>query len=193
MADSAMTPYAQLVGAVKIYIAPYGTAIPDIDTTPGASWTELGATDGDQGTEFSGDLTVFRDNDHTGPVKAARPEEDVMLTFTLVDSRLEKISRIMHNVSRVTTTTSGASAVKEMGFKRGATPTEYAMLWKGQADSPYGLYPGQNYFPRVVSNSSPKPVRGKDQRAEYECEFMALEDDNQGDENKKLGWSVVGI
>jgi hypothetical protein len=187
---SAMKPWAELIGKADIYVAPYGEAEPAIDAAVGGNWVLLGATDGDQTIKFAGAHTFFRDNDHTGPVSARRPEEDVMVEFTIVHSTLENIARVMHNVSHITTTTSGAAAVKKMGFRRGQVPTEYALLMRGETDSPYGLYRGQNYIPRCISDAEPELTRGKDTRAEIACSFVALEDDAVS-EDYRLGWSTV--
>jgi hypothetical protein len=188
---SAMSPYAQIVGPAKIYLAAYGTAEPAVDATPGSSWVELGPTAGDQDIAHDGDLEEFRDNDHQGPVKVTRPDEDVLVHFTVVGLTLEHYARIINDVSQVTSVTSGAAAAKRLSLKRGFTPTEYALLIKGDADSPYGIFPGQTYIPRCVQASSPNPTRGKAQRAELECEFKALEDDLQSVDEDKLGWSTV--
>jgi hypothetical protein len=184
-----INPFAQLVGPVKIYIAPYGTVEPVVTSTPGGAWVELGATDGEQAIENTGELTFFRDNDHTGAVTATRGEEDVIATFTIVTSTLENIARILSNVANVTVQ-AGPPAIKRLGNKMGANPTEYALLMKGPADSPYGIYPGQNYLPRVVSNSQPKRVRGRGMRQEIACVFHTLEDDAQAD-MLRLGWATV--
>jgi len=193
MAGTAMTPYAQLVGPVDVYVAPYGTAEPAIDAAVPSTWYKLGPTTGDQTIEHSGDLEVFRDNDHQGPVKVTRPEEDLMVTFTVVDMTYEKYARIINDVGKIATSTSGSANVKRLPFKRGATPTNYALLMRGSADSPYGLYPGQNYIPRCVQSGNPAPARGKATRAELECEFMTLEDDAQASDDDKMGWGTVQI
>jgi hypothetical protein len=187
---AAMQPYAQLVGTVKIYLAPYGEAEPNINSVPGANWIELGATEGEQSIEEAGDLTKFYDNDHQGPVKATLPQEDIMVNFTLVDMTLEKVARIKGNVSAVVSTTMNGVNVKQLPFKRGATPTEYALLWRGEADSPYGMLPGQNYFPRGVFNGAGTRTRAKDARQAVESQFHVLEDDNQS-EGKRMGWGTV--
>jgi hypothetical protein len=59
---AAMAPYSQLTGVLKVYIAPYGEPEPNINATPGANWTELGPTDGEQSIEVTGPLTYFTDN-----------------------------------------------------------------------------------------------------------------------------------
>lgn len=190
---SEMSPFGQLVGPVKVYIAPYGTAEPAINATPSGSWIEMGATDGEQSIEYAQEIERYSDNDHTSHVKVERSEEEVIVGFTLVNMTQEHFARVLHDVSKVMTTTSGGVNVKRMPFKRGASVTEYALLLKGQSDSPYGDFPGQNYIPRCFSDSAPTPTRGKGQRAELECSFVGLEDDNQANDDDRLGWQTVQI
>lgn len=186
---SCMEPYAQITGTAKMYLAAVRTAPPAAGATaPGSDWVYLGETDADQTIEFAGALTLFRVNERTGPVKVVRPEEDVMVGFTLVETTLENYARVLHQATLVTTATQPAS--KRMPFKRGFCPPEYALLMLGEADSPYGLYPAYNYIPRCVSAAEPTVTRARDGRAALEAMFQALEDYQQaaGDE---LGWAVA--
>jgi hypothetical protein len=187
---SCMEPFAQITGTAKIYLAPVRTAPPAINTLPGAAWIYLGETDGEQSIEHSGALTLFRVNERTGPVKAVRPEEDVVVSFTLVELTLENYARVLHEASKVLE--SGTPSRKEMPFKRGSCPTEYALLMIGQSSSPYGLYPAFNYLPRVVSDAEPTVTRAKDGRAALEAMYRALED-AQADEGYELGYSVAQV
>lgn len=183
------TPFSQIVGAAKIYLAPYGTPEPSVASAPGAPWIEFGATEGEQTIAFAGALTYFRDNDHQGPVSAVRAEEDVNVSFTLVNSSLEFVSRVMHDVGKLTNDASPVPS-RVMPFKRGAYPTPYAILFRGDFDSPYGAYPGHHYIPYVVSDAEPALTRAKDGRQSVECNFVAIEDDAQI-EALRLGWSRV--
>jgi hypothetical protein len=183
---AATTPYAQLVGTVNIYIAPYGTAEPAVGSTPSGSWAELGCTEEDQTIEETGEITYFYDNCHSGPVKATRGQEDIKVMFRLVDMTLENLARIKASVSAVTT----SGTLKRLALKRGATLTEYALLFKGAADSPYGNFPGQTYIPRGIFEGEGERVRGKTTRDAVDVVFTALEDDAQTVGNE-LGWSTV--
>ena len=187
---AAMTPYAELTGTVKVYLAPYGEAEPVINATPSGNWVELGPTEGEQEIEEAGELTHFYDNDHQGPVKSTRAEENIMVRFNLVGLTLEHVARVKSALANVVSTTSGGATVKRLGFKKGATPTEYALLLRGDADSPYGILPGQNYFPRGVFEGEGTRTRAKDGRPAVESTFMVLEDDAQSDANR-LGWATV--
>lgn len=189
------SPFNQITGALKAYIADYGTAEPNINQDPTSvpAWVSLGTTDGDQSIEISGALTFFRDNDHTGPTKTVREEEDVAITLTIVDSTHAIISRALSDVGKITTGTMNGANISRMPLKRGAQQKAYALLLRGAYDSPYGQFPGQYYVPLVVSDSEPSPTRGKGNRQEWEVKFNALEDDAQSNEDMRLGWQTVQI
>jgi hypothetical protein len=183
---AASTPFARLVGTVTVYIAAASTAEPAVGSTPGAAWTELGCTEGDQSIEMTGPITYFYDNCHQGPVKGVRPQEDAKVMFRLVDMTLENLARIRQAVSDVTT----ATGVKRLPVKAGFDLTEYALLFKGDADSPYGNYPGQTYLPRGVFEGEGTRVRSKTAADGVDVVYTVLEDDTQTNGNE-MGWSTV--
>lgn len=182
-------PFNQLIGALKVYVAAVGTAAPDVDEAPSGSWTLLGPTDGGQQIAHMGGLTYFRDDDHQGPVKVVRPEEDVRVSFSVVGLTLENYARVLHAAGGVVSDTDPAT--KSVHLKRGATPTQYAMLLRGSAISPYGNFPGQYVIPKGVFDGEPEPSFTKDSRAALAVEFRALEDDTQADLNNSLGYLIV--
>lgn len=187
---SCMEPFAQITGVAKIYIAPKGEVPPAITAAPGGNWVALGETEGDQTIEYAGALTLFRTNERSGPVKAVRPEEDVMVSFTLVETTLEHYAYVLSRISAVIT--SGTPAQRRLAHKRGFCPVEYALLLWGATDSPYGLYPAYTYLPRVVSAAEPSLTRTKDGRRAIEAMYQALEDAEQA-EGDELGWSVAQV
>lgn len=178
-------PFNQLTGALQFYLAPKIEPEPLVNATPGVNWVLIGATDGDQKIKHAGSITWFRDNDHTGPVKGVRPEEDVMLSLTVVALTLEFYSRLINNVALLST--AAAPNTTKMPLKRDQTLTEYSLLLRGSAISPYGLFPAQYYIPRGVQAAEPEPTFGKGNRAALALEFHALEDDTQSNADR-LGW-----
>lgn len=186
-------PFEQLTGTLTVYIAPVGSTVPDVANTPESPWVEIGCTDGEQSLQHAGALEYFRDNCHQGPVKAVRPEEDVIVAFTLVGLTLENYAYILHAVADVVEDTDADPDTKTIHLKRGFVPTEYALLFRGEALSPYGVYPGMYVIPRGVFDGEPQPTFAKDGRAGLEVEFHALEDDDQADEDDALGWLVVAL
>lgn len=184
------TPFSRLIGPLSIYLGPVGEAVPAVNATPAGNWILLGPTDEEQTMQHMGELEYLRDNDHTGAVKAVRPEEDVVYAFKLVGLTLENYGRILNVVTEVESA-GGPPATKTLRIKRGYYPTEYALLAKGSVLSPYGAFPGMYVIPRGVFDGEPEPTFTKDEGAALEVEFHALEDDTQGDADKSLGWLVV--
>jgi hypothetical protein len=177
------------VGPVKIYVAAASTAEPDVNATPGGSWTELGATDGEQNINKDADMLTFSDNDHQGPVKGVTPEENLTVEFTLVNMTHAHFARIVSSVANITTAV-GPPAVSRVPLKSGYNPTEYAILLKGLADSPFGNFAAQTYIPRGAFEKTFEIVRGKENRAELDCVFHVFEDDTQTELNK-MGWTTA--
>lgn len=186
---AANTPYGQLVGPCMIYVAAYGTTEPTVSSTPGASWVEVGATTGDQTVSKDAAITKFYDNDHQGAVKGVTPQEDVMVAFTLANLTHAHLARILSAVGNITTA-AGPPAVSRVPVKSGYTLTEYALVVKGLADSPFGNFPAQWYIPRGAFEKSFEITRGKEARAELACTFHVYEDDAQSDGNR-LGWTTA--
>lgn len=180
---AAKQPFDRLIGPVDIYIGPVGETVPDVDTTPAGNWVEVGPTDGGQTLEHQGSAELLHDDDHTGPVKAVRPEEGLVMSTVIVGLTLENYARVLNTVSNVSTD-AGPPAIKQIPMKRGYIPNEYAMLLRGEAHSPYGDLPAQYVLPRGFFDGEPAPTYVKDEGAGLEIEFMVLEDDAQatGDE-----------
>jgi hypothetical protein len=186
---STNTPFARLISTWTIYLAPAGEAKPVVSATPAGNWVVLGPTDGEQSVQNMGKLAFLRDNDHQGPVKSVRGDEDVKARFNLVGLTQENYAKILHDASNVAAD-AGPPASKAIPFKRGNEPTEYALLMKGALDSPYGAFPGQIYIPRCVDDSEPQMVRSRSGSPALACEFVALEDDTEASGDEMGVWEV---
>lgn len=186
------SPFEQLTGPCKVWVAPYGEPVPEINITPAGQWQLLGATDGDQKLKHGAKTQMWGDNDHQGKIKVVRTEEDIDLKFKIVDIPLENYAMVISSVSRIVTgvTTTVPVPYKKLPLKRGPVLFEYAVLFRGNTASPYGLYPGMYVLPRCVNVSEPETTWGKNQRVSLECGFQVLEDDAQA-EDDMLGWLVV--
>jgi hypothetical protein len=187
------SPFGQLIGPLKIYVAPFGTtaeAEPDVDTTPAGNWVELGETDGDQVIQHTGTMTYFSDNNHTEDITGVRGAEGVTVKATLVNLTLEMRTRILGMAVGAVTSDAGPPAVKQLRHKRGFYPQPYSLLLRGPVDSPYGQFPGQRYIPKGLMDGEPEETRSKAGRAGLAFEFHALGDDNQAD-GDELGWLTV--
>lgn len=183
------TPYDQLIGTWKVYVGPVGEAKPDVDEVPAGNWVELGPTDEAQELRYQGTLTYFRDNDHSGAVKAIRPEESIVIAVTVVGLTVENYAKILHSASNVVTE-AGPPATKKIPHKRGFYPSSYALLLRGESDSPYGNFPGQHYFPYVVTDGEPTETRTRDGRSSLMVEWNVMEYD-AADDGEEMGiWEV---
>ena len=138
--------YSILVGVGELWVAPIGTAFPDVNATPSTSWTNLGDTR--DGVKFTKTQKVnkIRHDQRTGGVKAVRSEEDAQIETKLPEVTLENLARVLGTA--VTTVAAGVGTIgtKTIGLHQGSTVTEYAILLRG--DSPYGAYPAQYQIPR---------------------------------------------
>jgi hypothetical protein len=182
-----MAGYENLIGVLDLYIAPYGTAEPDVTVTPSGSWIELGCSDGDQTEDHGvGDLTKFYDNCHRGPVKTVLGQQDPIFSSTMIALTLENLARVFYDVGQVVT----AGSVKRLPIKRPYYQTEYAFVARSVTDSPYLSGAGQLYFPRGVFDMKFVVTRSKTGRAGFPFTFHALEDDAQAS-GFELGWKTV--
>ncbi len=190
MADT--SPFELLVGPAKLYLAPVGTTVPDVDDVPASPWVLVGSTDGGQTIKHGGAKTYLRDDDHQGPVKAVTPEEEVVITTKIIGLTLENWARILNDVDDLVSA-AGPPSTRTMNLKKGFIPEEYAVLLRGSALSPYGALPGMFVLPRAIFDGEPEVSLVKDEGAGLEIEIHALEDDNQTNDEEKLGWLVVQV
>src|SRR5689334_9446550 len=95
----------------EIYIAAVSTTFPDIDATPGVSWTRLGTAGNLNFTQdgvtvsHQQSMNIFRSLGDPGPRKVFRTEEDLKISLELADITLEQYKYAI-NSNSVTATTS---------------------------------------------------------------------------------------
>jgi hypothetical protein len=176
-------PYEIVAAPFTLWVAPTGTAFPDISQTPGVSWTKVG-TSGDlnyseDGVTVSHPQTVekFRALGSAGPRKAFRTEEELVISMTLHDLTLEQYALAM-NYNTVTTVAagSGTAGVKKLGLSRGLDVPQRALLVKGADASSYGTGWGSQYeVPIAVQTGEPEVVYVKGEPAGLMLQFEALE------------------
>jgi len=185
------------VGTWKFYLAPAGETKPALDATPAGNWVELGATEGDQTFQYTGTMTAIRDNTSTGALKHIRPEEGFTVTARLAHLKLEDKAKVFSMAATsVATATSGSLNVKQLGLKRGFTPTRYALLARGGAleetnsMSPYGAWPAQLWLPSGVFDGEPQEVFNNSGSPVIEFIFRAEVDTTQA-VDKQFGFLEV--
>ena len=171
-------------GPLELYIAPVGEANPDVDEAPAGNWLKLG-TSGDKnyhedGVSIAHEQTIEEQRvlGSTGPIKAMRTEEGLVVTVQLLDLSPTEYARIL-NDNAVTSVApgSGTPGYDHVGLHRGLNVAEMALLIRGENKSPMDLTMAVQWeIPRVYMRSSPTPVFVKGQNAGLEFEFVALED-----------------
>jgi hypothetical protein len=178
-----MTPYEILAGPLTLYAAPVGTAFPLVSAVPPGAWVKIG-TNGDYNYEDDGvvvshvqKIETARTAGATGPVKAWRTEEDLMISLKLMDISVEQYSIAM-NAATVTTTAAGVGTpgTKKIGLSRGQNVVTYALLARGFLSAYGDNLAAQYEVPRAYQSANPKPVFKKGAGALLELEFAALED-----------------
>jgi hypothetical protein len=188
-----MEPYEIVGQPLTLWLAPVGTAFPDIDAAPGNPWVLVG-TSGDRSETEEGvtvthsqTINKVRAGGSVGAVKAFRPEEDLMFRVTLMDVSLEQY-KLAVNGNALTTVAAGAGTVgtKKMGLSRGKDVTVYALIARGV--SPYDpTFEAQYQVPRCYVSGSPAIVYRKGQPAGIELTFEALEDLEAASEDERFG------
>lgn len=188
-----MEPYEILAGPLTLYLAPVGTAFPAVDAAPGDDWTLIGTSGdenyGDEGVTVTHSQTFeqARPAGTTGPVKAWRSEESLMIALVLWDMTLEQYQATLNgNALTTTAAASEAAGTKKIGLSRGHEVATYALLARGS--SPYGDgFVAQYEVPRCYDSGSAAPVYRKASPAALALEFTALEDQDASDETERFG------
>lgn len=189
-------PYEVIAAPFTLYVAPTGTAFPDVDSTPGAEWTKVG-TSGPLNYDRAEGVTVehrqstspWRSSGDTGVRKNFRVEEDQIVRLKLVDITLEQYALAM-NHNTVTTVPAGAGTpgYRKIGLSRGSNIVTKALLVRGNV-SPYGEdWNSQYEIPLAQQIGSPSVALSKPgEPAGLNLEFMTLVDTTAASEDERFG------
>lgn len=177
----------------NVWLAPVTTTFPDVDETPAGDWDLLG-TSGDLNYSEAGvivehdqTLTQFRAAGSTGPRKAFRTEESLLVRLTLVDMNIDQYAKILNDAS-VTTTAAGAGTPgsKSIPLMAGASVAVFALICRGQSPAmDAGI--AQYNVPIVYNAGQPKPAYVKGVPVGLECIFTALVDASAATERERFG------
>lgn len=172
-----MEPSSIVIGGpFTVYRATVGTAFPALGAAPGVGWNLLGVN-GNKSYSEDG-VTVrhpqsvnrFRPAGSTGPIKAARTEEDFEVQFTLWDLTLEQYAQALSQQA-----VTDAGPTRAMGIYRGFAIPESALLIRGT--SPYDDTLDMQYeIPRAYTEGAPEIAFVKGEAAGLEFLFVALVD-----------------
>lgn len=179
-------PFEIIAAPAKIWVAAVGTTFPVIDVEPNQDWTLLGKA-GDKNISEEGvtishpqSVEVFRALGSTGPRKVMRTEEDLMISFSLVDLTLEMYRRMLNDngVTQIEAA-SGVAGSRKLSMQRGRIVKQFAILARGP--SPYGEDWNLQYkVPIVVNIGEPEIVFQKGEPAGLLFELQAIEHETDG-------------
>jgi len=189
-----MEPYEIVAQPFTLWIAPVGTAFPDVDTVPPGPWAKIG-TSGDLNysedgvtVSLSQSIELWRALGSTGPRKAFRPEEELRISMQLADLTLEQVAAAL-NSNAVATVAAGAGTpgYKKVGLSRGTGVVSKALLVRGGL-SPYGdTWAMQFEVPVAVEAAEPELVFVKGEPALVALEFVAIEDPDAATADERFG------
>ena len=189
------TPYEVLAAPYTVWWAVLGTAFPDVSADPAKAWQKIGIS-GDK-SQFEAGVKVKHDqtlkkifaSGATGPVKVVRDQEDLEVSFEIMDLTLETYAQAL-NLNPVATTAvvAGVSAAqKALGMRQGIVVAELALLVRGA--SPYGSgLTMQLELPRTFQSGKPTPVFAKGKPAGLSLAYTALEDLNAPTDDSRFGF-----
>lgn len=193
-------PYEVLAAPFTLYVAPVGTAFPDVADVPDPNdWTKIGTSgalnyDSDEGVkvEHAQDLNPWRSLGDSGARKVFRSEEDLKVSLKLADVTLEQYQwAINSNTVTDSPGTPGVTGYRKLGLSRGFTVATMALLIRGNI-SPYGEEWYMQYeVPIAAQTGSPQVEYMKDTPALLALEWMALVDPSAATEDERFGRIVV--
>lgn len=178
-------------------MAPSGEAFPAIDTAPAGNWDRLGIngvrSQDEEGVTVTHEQSVneFRAGGSTGPMKAFRTEESLIIAGSLADLTLESYSYVLNGATIATVAPDADDpGTKTIGLSRGFNVVEFALLVRGI--SPYDETLSMQYeVPRVYESASAAPQFRKGEPALLAFEFRALEDLDATDDEERFGRLVA--
>lgn len=184
-----MDAYALLTKVGRIYLAPVGTAFPDLTDAPASPWRDLGDTQ--DGVDLNSDdkVELIRTDQRTGPVKATRTDETVVVKTKLAEMTLENLADALGATLTDTAAGSGTIGTREINLHRGSDVQEFAFLFRG--DSPYGNFPAQYELPRAYCDEVGAIKYDKGKNVAIPVTFKCLEDLEAATDDERYGRLVV--
>jgi hypothetical protein len=193
----ATSPFEILAGPLEVYIAPFGTAEPDISATlPTGAWVLLGKSGSknysEDGVTIRHSQTVetdaFRMLGSTGPRKFARSSEDLEVEFMFHDMRTQQIAYVLNGFAHTVTDTAAGSGIGgniNMPLLRGPTVGQIGVVIRGtnlsaEATAITDSFNAQYWIPNAVMVGEPEVVWSKSAPAGVTMTMRAIEDATNG-------------
>lgn len=194
-------PFTMISGPFDVYVSPYGTAFPKIKDSPAAPWVLLGTnglkSQAEGGVKITKNQTwvKHRTEGYTAPAKMNRTEEDLKVSFALVD-----LSPSFFALAMGTTVTAVASSGSDAGydyvtFHGGPSADEFALYIRGFAGSSPENITGSTYrcaykLPRCQQVGNCEIVHSKAGIAMVAFEYDGMVDSAQST-GAELGWFEI--
>jgi hypothetical protein len=171
----ATAPFDIIAGPAEVWIAPAAEAFPDADAVPAGNWVNLGRTEGGITVTHNESIELLRVDQASGPVKAIRSEESLVIEFSLAELELEDYARILNDV-----TVTDAGDNRWLPLRLGFDVVQRALLIRGPTPyvaAPSATIPGLQYeLPIVVQTGSPTISFTRDDKSVLESEWNVIED-----------------
>ncbi len=169
-------------GPIELYWAAVGTVFPAVDAAP-STFTLVG-TSGDENYAEDGvsinldqTLEIFRSLGSAHPIHPFRTEQEITVTVTLHDLKLDQLRVAMDLLA--TTDAAGPPSTRAIGLDYGLSVSDVALLVRGTGKSPE--LAGANIqfeINRAVEMGAHELSFVKGEPVGLELEFLALLDDN---------------
>lgn len=181
-----MEAFEILTGVGRLYIAPVGTAFPALGSVPGVGWVDLGETKDGVTLTKTQKIDQHRTDQRTGPVKASRSEEELIVATALAAATAENMGVYLGGTVSDTPAGAGTIGTRSVGLYQGPVVKEYALLFRGS--SPYGAtMPAQFQVPRGYIDGDMEIEFKVDDFARIPIEFHALEDLDAAQDDARFG------
>lgn len=183
-----------LTGPFEAWIAPLGTAFPDIDeaiTTPWELFGSNGALNYDEvGVTIAHEQTMESTYTYgtTGQVAAHRTQESHRIGFTLIDLSAESLALILRGVPNDVTDTApgvGTAGVRTVTLLRGLAVAKFRLLLRGVSAYDPDLASQYEGF-KVFQSASQNTTLAKGAPGRWPVEFTMLFSRPDGDDVGRL-------
>lgn len=181
------SPFELLAAPFTAYVAAVGTAFPDVDEAPSASWFKIGTSGADNynedGVAIKHEQTIetFRGLGKTGQLKAWRTEEALKVGFGVHDVTAEQYGKMLNDATVTDVAAgSGTPGYRYIELQQGLTVALFALVLRADA-SPYGdSWKMQYQVPIVFQSEEPEPTYTKGEPAGLDVEYTALQHSTLG-------------
>lgn len=183
----ATAPFEIIAAPYDVYVAPVGTAFPDISQAPAVAWLLLGSS-GSKNYDEDGVVVTHQQNIETftpvgltAPRKAFRTTEGLQIEFKVVDVSATQYARILNNAA-VTNTSAGTGLGGNLNFPllQGLSVSIFSLLMRSTESAGGNNFNSQYDVPIAYQNEELEVTYKKGEPASLNCQWLVLWDPTQG-------------